>query len=70
MWPLLLFIGLSAALASSVFAYVIMYGEWVHHFVDRRDTVRLALKTAAVAFVFIFVLALLAEYALTVYLSQ
>jgi len=69
MWPKLLLIGAGWASVGGAMTFLIMYREYIHHFPDRAQPLRISLQAAFAAFVFMFVMALLAGYALLRYLE-
>jgi hypothetical protein len=64
----LLLIGAGFAFVAGATTFLIMYREYIHHFADRREPLRISLQAAVVAFVFMFAMALVAGYALARYL--
>lgn len=66
---LFLSIGLAFGLIAAGMAYLILYGEYIRHFMgDKKRPRQMALQGAIFTFVFFFALSLLAGYVLTAYI--
>jgi hypothetical protein len=57
-------IGLVFSPLASAIAFLITYGEYTHHYPDKRKPVKLAIQAAWVTFVFFIVLALVVGFVL------
>jgi len=56
-------IGLFFSFMAAIMAYIITYREYLHHYLDKRDTFRTAMKSAIFAFlVFLAISILLAVF--------
>lgn len=63
LWTLFLGIGGIFGFLAALIAYLILYGEYIHHFQgDTKRPRKMALEGALFTFVFFFLLSLLGEY--------
>ncbi len=68
---LFLSIGLIFGFLAGVIAYLILYGEYVHHFMgDTKRPRKMALQGAIFTFIFFFLLSLIAGYILTEFIIK
>jgi H+/Cl- antiporter ClcA len=66
-----LIIGIVVGLFASLIAFLITYDEYSHHYVDKRNPLRLAVEAAVFAFVVFFLLAMITGFVLVkTYMSQ
>lgn len=59
MWTLNLFIALIFSSLGAMMAFIITYEEYLRHFPDKKRPLKLAGRTAAVAFLFLVVVSFL-----------
>lgn len=62
--PISIAIGLVFSPLASAMAYLITYGEYIHHYPDKRKPARLAIQAALVTFVFFVALSLVVGFLL------
>lgn len=58
----LLFIGSMFGFLGAVMAYLITYNEYLHHYPDKREPRRIALRTGIFTFIFFVALSTLLAY--------
>jgi len=62
---LFLSIGIIFGFFASLMAYLITYGEWMHHYPTKKKPRKMAMETAIFTFVFFFLLSIIEGYLLT-----
>ena len=62
--PISTVIGLIFSPLASAMAFLITYGEYVHHYPDKRQPVKLAIQAALVTLIFFIVLSLVIGFLL------
>jgi len=65
LWSLFLSIGIIFGFFASLMAYLIIYGEWSHHYPTKKEPRKIALEAAILTFIFFFLLSLISGYFLT-----
>lgn len=67
----ILFLGLGGVFGflAALMAYLITYGEYIHHYPNAKKPRQLALEAAAFTFIFFFALTLAAGYIITKYIQ-
>jgi Mg/Co/Ni transporter MgtE len=70
MWTVFIVIGLIFGILAGMMAYVITYGEYVHHYPDKKQPRKIALQAGFFAFAFLFGLSMIAGYLLVIYLPK
>jgi len=64
-----IFLGVIFSVFASLTAFLIAYNEYAHHFLNKKQSLKLALKVAAFAFIVFLVLGILAAVVLKSFLS-
>jgi hypothetical protein len=67
MWTVFIIIGLVFGAIAGLMAYVVTYGEYVHHYPDKTQPRKIALQAGFTAFAFLFCIAVVAGYLLSVF---
>lgn len=65
MLPLFGMLGVGFGVIASVMAFLITYGEYVHHYAETRTPRRIALQAAVVTFAFFVLASVVVGYILT-----